>query len=121
MNILIVDDEPAVREVITRLLSLDGHNVTQAASGADGVTDFQRNGYDVVVTDQSMPGVDGHQRAASVKATAPETPVVMISGFLDFDHESGWLPENIDYVIQKPVTVEQLRQALTAVTVSRAS
>ena len=42
MNILIVDDEPAVREVITRLLSLDGHNVTQAASGADGVTDFQR-------------------------------------------------------------------------------
>ena len=45
----------------------------------------------------------------------------MISGFLDFDHESGWLPENIDYVIQKPVTVEQLRQALTAVTVSRAS
>jgi YesN/AraC family two-component response regulator len=121
MNILIDDDEPAVREVITRLLSMDGHTVTQAVSGAEGVTDFQRNEYDVVVTDQSMPGVDGHQLAVSVKVTALETPIVMISGFVDFDYESGWLPENIDYVIQKPVTVNQLRQALTAVTIARAS
>ena len=42
-------------------------------------------------------------------------------GFVDFDYESGWLPENIDYVSQKPVTVSQLRQALTAVTIARAS
>lgn len=121
MNILLVDDQPTVREVLSLMLERDGHTVKQAASGADGIKQFHQSEYDVVITDQSMPGIDGHQLAGSVKATVPETPVVMISGFLDIDHELGRLPKNIDHVIQKPVSAEQLRRALIAVTVAPAS
>jgi YesN/AraC family two-component response regulator len=115
MNVLLVDDEPTVLEVLALLLKLDGHTVTQAASGEQGVEEFGRTRYDVVVTDQSMPGVDGHQLAASVKATAPDTPVVMISGYGWFDHEAGTLPASVDYILPKPATLEQFRAALSYV------
>ncbi|MFQ5875240.1 MAG: response regulator, partial [Dehalococcoidia bacterium] len=116
LKILVVDDEPPVREVATTYLTGDGHTVEIATNGCEGLEKFLAGWFDVVITDQGMPEMAGDQLATAIKKVAPDKPVVLLTGFGDLMVASGEPPLGVDIILSKPVTLPALRQALAKVT-----
>ena len=76
-TILLVDDDPGVRFALTEVLRDRGYRVVCASSGAQALTSLE--GIDVVVTDLSMPGMDGLELLAQIVARAPALPVILLT------------------------------------------
>jgi len=117
LRVLVVEDEPMLRQVVVEYLTGDGHVVETAMNGRHGLERFQTGWFDVVVTDRAMPEMNGLELAAAIKEIAPRKPVViMLSGFGDETGLAGALPPGIDFVLAKPVPLERLREALHLLT-----
>ena len=112
LKILVVDDESRVREVITAFLRSEGHTVTTAASGREGIEQFRAQPFDMVVTDRAMPDMSGDQMASLVKQIRPEVPVVLLTGFGALIEVTGSQPKDVDVVLSKPVTLGVLRKTI---------
>ena len=80
-RILVVDDEESMRRFLSILLDKEGYEVTSVADGKTALTCLEEQNYDVVLTDVRMPGMDGVSLLESVKASWPETPVVILTAF----------------------------------------
>ena len=78
-RILVVDDEPAQLELVGGFLRKHGFEVAQAAGGRAAVARFKQEPFDLVLTDQRMPDLSGLEVLDAVRATTPETAVVMIT------------------------------------------
>ena len=79
-SVLLIDDDVAVRQSISTYLEDSGFDVTQAASGFEGVERLKTTSPDVILTDLRMPGMDGKQVMQEAKSWKPETPVIVVSG-----------------------------------------
>ena len=115
-RILVIDDHPALARALADILRRDGHQVTVAGGGPDGIAVFtvaheQEAGYDAVITDFSMDGADGLQVAAAIKALAPETIVALMTAYVVAD--SNELPANVDCIVRKPPQLAELRAAVS--------
>jgi signal transduction histidine kinase/ActR/RegA family two-component response regulator len=121
LRVLVVDDEPVVREVTAAYLQADGHSVAMAPDGQEALRLFESDAFDLVVTDRAMPGMSGDQLAAAVKQRAPEVPVLLLSGFGDLMRAAGDVPAGVDAVLGKPLTGSRLKQAVASVTRDRGS
>ncbi|MBI4505632.1 MAG: response regulator [Chloroflexi bacterium] len=115
LRVLVVDDEPLVRRVVAEYLTSDEHVVETAASGADGLEKLRAGRFDLVITDRSMPEMSGDEVAAAVKALAPHTPVMLLTGFGEVISAAGEKAGAVDDVVGKPVTLSTLREALARV------
>lgn len=115
LNILVVEDEEMQRELLTELLGHDGHTSNVARDGTEAQRYFNNNSYDVVITDRAMPGMSGDQLAADLKKKAPDTPVIMLTGFGDMMDAVGEKPKNVDAVLSKPIKRENLQKAIAEV------
>jgi two-component system, cell cycle response regulator CpdR len=80
-TILLVDDEPEFRKVMTTILARSGHKVLAAADGYEGVRILTEHWVDLLITDVRMPGVDGLQLARQAKVMRPNIRIIYISGF----------------------------------------
>jgi len=76
----VIDDEPAVRKVLVRMLTSAGHEVNAAPSGPEGLRLWREAGADLVITDVHMPEMDGVQLIREPRAAAPALPVIAMSG-----------------------------------------
>lgn|GEM_PF-3581335 len=115
LNVLLIDDDPRGRDVIAEYLRADGHSVAIASDGAVGFETFCNGDFDIVLTDWAMPGMNGDRLASAVKSHAPNTPVVLLTGFgsvMDPDLDT---PKDVDVLLSKPVSVEKVRDALARV------
>lgn len=108
-KILLVDDQPEVREIIKVLLDIDEHVITEASNGVDALEQFKPGAFDLVITDYFMPRMRGDAFAVRVKELAPAQPVLMITGSAE---KSGGLAPAADAILGKPFTLEALRQAI---------
>jgi CheY-like chemotaxis protein len=115
LKVLVADDEPMVREMISDSLTSAGHIVMSAVNGADALARFKPGYYDLVITDRSMPGLNGDKLAAELKARDPQLPVIMLTGFGELMLAAGEKPEGVDRVIGKPVGVRRLRELVASV------
>jgi DNA-binding response OmpR family regulator len=79
-RILVADDMPEIRHLVSRFLSRHGYEVSRAENGREAWRMFRRDPYDLVITDLQMPVMDGAALMARIKTRAPETPVVVITG-----------------------------------------
>lgn len=79
-RILLVDDEPAVLEILRRVLLAEGYEVEVAPNGKDAVRRMKERLFDLVLTDLIMPGMDGIQTILELRAIDPAVPVVAMSG-----------------------------------------
>jgi DNA-binding NtrC family response regulator len=79
-NILVIDDEKAIRKVLTEILSFEGFTVDEAADGAEGVKKIKENSYDCILCDVKMPKMDGMEVLQIAKQERPDTPFIVISG-----------------------------------------
>lgn len=79
-NILVIDDEKAIRKVLIEILSFEGFTVDEAADGAEGVKKIKENAYDCILCDVKMPKMDGMEVLQIAKQERPDTPFIVISG-----------------------------------------
>jgi CheY-like chemotaxis protein len=80
MRILIIDDEPALRMLVRRMLESAGHDVVEAEHGRAGVELYEKQAFDVVVTDIIMPESEGLETVRRLRGIAPGLRIVAISG-----------------------------------------
>jgi PAS domain S-box-containing protein len=119
-TILIIDDEPDVREVVQALLESSGYRVLLAADGVEGIALYlqHRPIISAVVTDMIMPAMQGGQVVKELRAIDPEVRIVAMSGVLgnkaDMREEPGRFA-----LLQKPMTGSSLLQALQRVLVGK--
>jgi CheY-like chemotaxis protein len=116
LHILVVDDEPMVREVVTAYLTVDGHTFETATNGREGVEKFYKGKFDLVITDRAMPDMNGVLLAGLIKQITPKAPVIMLTGFGDMMKATGEMPACVDCLVSKPVTLTEFREALAKVT-----
>jgi len=79
-NILIIDDEKAIRKTLTEILSYEGYKIDEAGDGEEGLKRFKEKTYDVVLCDIKMPKMDGIEFLDKAGEANPDVPVIMISG-----------------------------------------
>ncbi len=107
-SVLVVDDDEMVRSTVTRLLTLSGHEVDRASSGAEALSMFEANNYDVVFTDFGMPEMTGAELAGKLKAEYPDFPVILLTGYT----ETEAAIEEVDGVLSKPFKRDELETAI---------
>jgi CheY-like chemotaxis protein len=112
LKVLIVDDEKTSRDVLTLFLEAGHHEVTAASSGADALQFLRCGSYDLLVTDQEMPGMSGAALVDAVRKFGNSPPIIMLTGFGELMKSSGSTPDGVDLVLNKPITSEALRLAL---------
>src|SRR5688500_6093813 len=79
-NILIIDDEKAIRKTLSEILSYEGYKIEEAGDGEEGLRKFRDKTYEVVLCDIKMPKLDGIEFLDKVRELNPDVPVIMISG-----------------------------------------
>ncbi|MDH3258681.1 MAG: response regulator [Deltaproteobacteria bacterium] len=111
-RILIIEDDDLSRKLLKKALSMNGHRIEEAPEGAEGLSKFKADSFDLVITDLSMPGMSGWEVAKGVKEQNPEVPVVLLSGWA-VQHEREKLNDaGIDYVISKPCSLDALHETV---------
>jgi len=111
-RILVIDDEPFVRDILSKMFGLKGHEVVVASDGEEGIDRFKSGGFDLVFTDLGMPKVSGWEVGKTIKTLSPQTPVIMITGW-GTELDPVKLSENgIDRVVTKPFNFEELQQVV---------
>ena len=109
LNVLVVDDEPNARDVVTKYLKGDGHRVVTASNGGEAMQRVMSEHFDLVITDQGMPGMSGIQLADVVRRINPATPVFLLTGFAQ---DPAKKPASVDCVLKKPMVPDELRLAI---------
>jgi DNA-binding response OmpR family regulator len=122
LRILVVDDDSVLNESLRSALQQEGHHVTVAGGGQAGIDAFRsarqiREPFDIVITDLGMPNVDGRQVADSVRATTPDTPIIMLTGWGPL--ADGERTPQVDRLLSKPPRLQELRTALAELTTGR--
>ncbi len=79
-DILIIDDEKAIRKTLIEILSYEGYKIDEASDGEEGLLKFKKKTYDLVLCDIKMPKLDGIEFLQKVSTINPDVPVIMISG-----------------------------------------
>jgi len=102
-KILVVDDDPAIRQLLTDVLELDGHEIHLAVDGHDGLRLLELTRPDFVVLDVMMPGIDGYDVLRSIRAQEGDPlPVLMLTASADpASAARGWV-DGVDYYLAKP-------------------
>jgi two-component system, OmpR family, response regulator MprA len=108
-RILLVDDDPGARESIKLLLSIDRHQVIEAAAGAEAIELARNQPFDLAILDYFMPEMQGNQVAVRLKAIAPALPILMITAYLEKLIDSNLA---VNAVLGKPFAIEELRRTL---------
>jgi CheY-like chemotaxis protein len=111
-RILLVDDEPMVRQTLKLMLTLDQWTVVEAENGLDGCRSFTPGEFDVVITDYAMHGMKGDELARAIKCLVPSQPIIMISAYIDQLRNSD-IP--VDALLSKPCSIADLRRAIAEV------
>jgi two-component system response regulator FlrC len=112
--ILVVDDEPLVLRSMARALERGGADVVTAADGREALEKFRTLGRAVVFTDVRMPGMDGFALLRSLKSEAPDTQVVLVTGFASDDVREAALAAGATDVLAKPFTHDEITRLLAS-------
>jgi DNA-binding response OmpR family regulator len=116
--ILIIDDDPAILRMMTRILRSAGHDPITAADGRDGLKVVAERGPDLVITDIIMPGMEGIETIIELRRVAPTIKILAMSGshntglvdFLDAARKLG-----ADSTLHKPFQKAELLEAVRAI------
>ncbi len=108
-RILVVDDDPASRDLLRRVLAGVGHDVALAASGREALEELARHPADLVVSDIRMPDLDGVQLLEKLRELAPEVPVILVTAFGDVEGAVEAIRRGAFDYLPKPYDVDGIR------------
>jgi len=112
LKILVVDDMPWVRSMLSKILSHKGHAVDVLELGSIALEKCMQNRYDLIILDRSMPDVSGDIVARTIKKDFPHVKIIMLTGFGDVMGYYGEKPEGVDVVLSKPVVEDELLNSI---------
>ena len=107
-RILVVDDEPKIRDFIVRALSAAGYAIDTACDGADGLRRALAGGYSLVILDLVMPEMDGRQMLTSLRRRYPGQPVLVLSCLTDVATKVDCLDLGAHDYLSKPFSLAEL-------------
>ena len=107
-NILIIDDEKAIRKTLTEILAFEGHKIEEAADGEEGLKKFTEKSFDVVLCDIKMPKMDGIEFLEKAKQHNADIPIIMISGHGNIDTAVDAVKKGAYDYISKPPDLNRL-------------
>lgn len=106
-RVLVVDDDPAIRQLLTDVLELEGHEVSVAVDGLAAVRAVEAVCPDFVVLDVMMPGLDGFGVLTAIRAQPGEpVPVLMLTAAAEPDANARAWANGVDYYLAKPFTAD---------------
>lgn len=115
-RILLVDDEETVRGFLKRGLEMDGHAVTTASDGEDGLERLVEDGaFDLLLTDIRMPIMDGIALSLAAKRVYPDLPILLMTGFAEQRERAKELQDVVADVLTKPFPLADLRRTVLRV------
>ena len=114
MRILVVDDEPAVRDSLRRALQLEGYEVELAGDGQEALDMLSENGVDAVLLDVSMPKLDGLEACRRLRSGGNGLPVLMLTARDEVSDRVAGLDAGADDYVVKPFALEELLARLRA-------
>ena len=112
MNILVLDDEPIVLKRLGPALEKAGHAVEVFSRSADALARVQEKSFDIVITDLKMEGLDGMQFLTGVKERAPETEVIVITGFATMDTAKESFQKGVFDFLAKPFKLGEILETV---------
>ena len=110
LNVLVVDDEAGFRNLLKWELESIGVHVDTAENGAEGVRKADGTAYDVIITDITMPEMDGLKLLEEIKKTAPRTEVIIATGFGAVETAVYAMKNGAYDFVLKPYDLEYLKQ-----------
>ena len=113
LKVLVVDNEKSIREILAGHLENDLHSVESVAGGSDALARIGTANFDLVITRQVMPGMNGRKLASAIKKISPRTRVLLLTGFDDPKSEERVNGNGgVNYVASKPASLGRLRRAI---------
>lgn len=113
MKVLIIDDEPHIREMMRLTLEAAGYEVGEAADGEEGLARFgDGDAFDVVLLDQRMPGIDGLETLRRLLERTPDARIVMVTAYASVELAVDAMRLGATNFLRKPMTPEALRAAV---------
>jgi len=115
MNILVVDDERAVRESLRRALELEGYDVRLASDGGEALQKLESDAQpDAIILDVLMPGTDGLEVSRTLRRSGSRVPVLMLTARAEVGDRVAGLDAGADDYLTKPFALEELLARLRA-------
>ncbi len=108
MNILFIEDDPMNRRVVKDMLDVAGATMAEAGLAEEGLARIEYESFDVILMDLRMPGMDGLEVAARIKATQPWLPVVIVTGFGSPESKARAKELGIAGFLHKPLSPEMI-------------
>jgi PAS domain S-box-containing protein len=112
LRILVIEDDDRVREVISEILSLSGHFVESVINGTQALTQLEKSEYDLVLTDLSMPDIDGWAVASAVRKRWKNSKVILLTGYGNQIDNFEEQKDQIDGILAKPISMEDLNKTI---------
>ncbi len=121
-RILVVDDDPTIRQLLTDVLEMEGYEVSIAVDGLAAVRAVQAASPDFVVLDVMMPGLDGFGVLEAVRAQGGEpVPVLMLTAAAEPGANARAWSSGVDYYLAKPFTADAVLDVIDRVLAGRSS
>ena len=115
MNILIIDDEPAILEKLQKLLTSEHYTVTTALDGHTGLEKIWNDSYDLILLDIMLPGINGLEILEEIRTAGITTPVLMLTAKGDIDDKVTGLNQGADDYLAKPFSIAELLARVRAI------
>ena len=112
-RILVVEDDELLRDTYKMLLCLESFEVEAAENGAEGLTLFKEQPFDLVLTDRNMPKMDGVGLIKSLRKLGSDVPIIMISGSLHSDPLPPDVAPEVCVALPKPAFPKEIRAAIS--------
>ncbi len=116
-RLLVVDDDTIFRHMLIEILESEGYEITPARDGKEGLENFKKGTFDLVITDIRMPRMNGFQLAQEIKSLTHNIPIIFVSGWYDPNRDTMEKGMHLSllrnqsshlYFLRKPFRISQL-------------
>ncbi|MCX8027539.1 MAG: response regulator [Thermodesulfovibrionales bacterium] len=112
LNVLVVDDEPSVRNYIHDAIHDKFNLVVKAENGLEGLELFKKGRFDLIITDQKMPRMTGIAMIKEIRKITPDVPIIMITAYTETDILLDAINMRVEQFLIKPVMIDVLYKAI---------
>ena len=109
-SILVVDDEPAIQDILTWALSAEGYRVATAGNGEEALARVEEEEFDIIVTDIVMPGIDGLEVLERSRVLNPRAAVIVMTAYAALETAIAALRRGASDYLEKPFSVDLLKE-----------
>ncbi|OZU88464.1 response regulator [Virgibacillus indicus] len=114
-KILVVDDQPGIRMLLTDILENEGYSVSTANTGKQGLEEINSRSYDLVILDYKLPVIDGSQVLKEIETGGIVLPAILISGLAEDITKEAENYSFVKNVLAKPFNVEDISKTVKSI------